>query len=244
MDALNQINSNDYQAIIPIPYFHVGSEALGRPYFKYAYIAAPFALSYHTGLPLTSVFMSRTSIPETKASLILFSQIPQEKAIIKKMKKNLPLLILHMRDQTIPEDEKWLIKKAKKIFSNDKLSLYKINVSDLQVLEHIENKESMNSIYSNSYEDIPNRIRYHGKGSLQLNHYGINELFDYNQVQFKINQDYILRFWFENSGNRCQVKLKLGFFNDGIIQYDQTFLNAPNTYKIDGNWSLYEIKLK
>ncbi|WP_299438756.1 hypothetical protein [uncultured Aquimarina sp.] len=242
--AIAYIDSKNYQAIIPIPYFHVGSETFGRPKFSYAYVADPFTISYHTRLPLTGVFMSRTSISETRESLILFSKIKQEKAILKKMDTTSPLLVVHMKNQPIPNDERWIIEKSNEVFSNDEIVLYEIKVSDLKTTKSVAASSNIRPIYSNSYENLPSTLTYKGTGALKLPHYGINELLRYDQVSLKKKSEYTLQFWFENSGNRCQAKLKLGILDNEIIEYQETFINTPNTYKINGNWSLYEIKLK
>ena len=65
------VNANEFDAILPIPFFHTGSENIwygpeGSAILKYS-----FETSIQTGLPILGVQMSRTSLSQTIKSLKL-----------------------------------------------------------------------------------------------------------------------------------------------------------------------------
>lgn len=67
---LRQVNPTEYQAILPIPYFHVGSEGEGLTIDDADAVSRrSFALSLRTGLPLLASKMSRT--PQVQARQLL-----------------------------------------------------------------------------------------------------------------------------------------------------------------------------
>ncbi len=83
---LNKINPNQYQAIIPLPYFHVGSENLWlEP--NSDILKNTFIVSLKTGLPTTGVAMSRTSLSQTFNQISLLLE-PYRKLEILKRSEN------------------------------------------------------------------------------------------------------------------------------------------------------------
>lgn len=62
------INPKDYQAILPIPYFHVGSENYGTEPIGHSFFFST-AASIWSGLPSMGVMMSRTSFSQTEKSM-------------------------------------------------------------------------------------------------------------------------------------------------------------------------------
>jgi hypothetical protein len=76
------ISPNSYQAILPFPYFHVGSETEGlvadecTPLF----CTQMFQASYLTKLPLMASKMSRTAVPHTRAlcSIVLNDTLDED----------------------------------------------------------------------------------------------------------------------------------------------------------------------
>lgn len=62
--GIESVNGASYQAILPIPQFYIGSEMYERKGIDSVY--KTFILSFHTGLPILSSMMSRTSCSETR----------------------------------------------------------------------------------------------------------------------------------------------------------------------------------
>lgn len=118
-----------FQAIIPLPYYHVGSEKIGMnsnscfPSMK---------LSLGSGLPLAASMMSRTSLQQSCNLINLFSSPLIPKNILKDLKSEKPFLI--MRPQEEPgRDDLQLLNKAEYLFNiqtyTGSIAFFSISVS-------------------------------------------------------------------------------------------------------------------
>ncbi|SDJ81401.1 hypothetical protein SAMN05421823_101176 [Catalinimonas alkaloidigena] len=89
-DWIRQVNPAQVQAIVPHPYFHLGSESVWLEAFPvYAYL-----LSLHTGLPLTAVHMPRTSLGQTYRNLPLALEPYRPYPLLDELPDARPLLLM------------------------------------------------------------------------------------------------------------------------------------------------------
>lgn len=120
---INQIETNNYQAIISLPYYHVGSETYwiegSGNSAKFAYIT-----SWKTGLPNCNVMLSRTSISQTTNNLAIKWEPLSSFKIIDKFKKDKDILLLEMKGEVHDENELRLIKYAEKLGENEFYNIY------------------------------------------------------------------------------------------------------------------------
>ena len=120
----------DYQAIIPLPYFHIGSENYwvggDSPVITDAYAA-----SLGTGLPLTAVMLSRTSITQTLMNLDLAMEPYHEYPILEAFTDPRPLLILRHKKGRLSEAEQNLVDKAVLLTENDHLLIYHLSLDSI-----------------------------------------------------------------------------------------------------------------
>lgn len=104
-------NWNDYQAIMPFPYFHIGSENYwtngDSPVIDHAFIA-----SLKTGLPLNAVMLSRTSISQTLNNLDLYYEPCREYPVLKDLETTKPYLLIRCKDCSLTDNEWRLINKS------------------------------------------------------------------------------------------------------------------------------------
>ncbi|MCB9042603.1 MAG: hypothetical protein H6554_02405 [Chitinophagales bacterium] len=70
---IQDLDVENYQAILPLPYYHVGSENFWL--YPDTYPVPYFLLSYHKNLPLMSVMMSRTSMLQTTQQLQMTHEV-------------------------------------------------------------------------------------------------------------------------------------------------------------------------
>ncbi|HLO38541.1 MAG TPA: hypothetical protein VK173_08625 [Lacibacter sp.] len=112
--------ADEFQAILTLPYFHVGSEKFSMSNGLSEIHAMKASLQ--TGLPLMNVMMSRTSLEQSKLLMQFFSDSLIEKKIIPLLDKK-PLLIL-VTPQDLSENEKLLVRKSKLLSSQNGWSLY------------------------------------------------------------------------------------------------------------------------
>jgi hypothetical protein len=82
-----------YQAILPIPFFHIGSENIwedGSADLR----GVVYNLSVATGLPTFGVSMSRTSISQTYKSVALTHELLQKPEILSELSDDKPILVI------------------------------------------------------------------------------------------------------------------------------------------------------
>ncbi len=167
-----EIQPKNYQAIIPLPFFHEGSESVGATPANDRIVEQSFLLSLQTGIPLQAVKMSRTSLSQTLQQLEMgfeYTAIPQ--VLYKGNKK--PYLLLHYINDstTLPE-----LKKMHPIAQTDSFKLYSFSPKLLEVLlikraAKIETQAQMqsNSLYFfNNYDSFPAMHVFSGKGAMVL----------------------------------------------------------------------------
>lgn len=132
-DRTNQLERNqwvhhhdweDFQAIMPIPYFHVGSENYwlngGSPNQSDAYIA-----SLKTGLPLNSVMLSRTSISESLKNIELVLEPLERYTVLEDLPSDKPFLLMVYKKGKITECEQRIVNFAEYLEENKYFTLYK-----------------------------------------------------------------------------------------------------------------------
>ncbi len=129
---INNINTNEFQAILSVPFFHIGSEMY--------WIDAPgdmvknsFIVSWKTGLPLIPVMLSRTSLSQTMQALVLYFEPQSEYEILKKF-NNKDILLLHQNNAELNPNEQRFINYASLIDSNKYYSVYRLPVDSIKQL--------------------------------------------------------------------------------------------------------------
>lgn len=128
-NLLADLTNNRYQAILPLPYFHGGSEMYDRNGAS-ASMAPSMLFSYHSGLPIYSVMMSRTSIHESEAVIDLFNLNHIDRKILPFLNDK-PFLVLLTRDPLLPDEER-LLKKINFTNSIDSLSIGTLSIEALK----------------------------------------------------------------------------------------------------------------
>lgn len=130
------VNPDNYQAIIPIPYFHVGSENIwitgdGQSDFR------TMLASLKTGLPTTGVKLSRTSIAQTFASYSLFTEPLQPLEFISDLPNEKPFLVLVTNGYQPGEIEQLILQGAEPVCETDHFRLLRLPVEHLRRLPGI-----------------------------------------------------------------------------------------------------------
>lgn len=129
-DWVNQIDPKDYQAILPIPYFHVGSENIWIE-SKHGTQEMTMIASLKTGLPITAVQLSRTSIEQTYKNYALVTEPLEPFEILKDLPSQKPFLLLFNRKHYPDENEERLLKAGNIIYQNEKVELRSLRIEQL-----------------------------------------------------------------------------------------------------------------
>ena len=123
-------NAREYQAILPLPYFHVGSENIWlEP--KCDILKTSFDISLQTGLPSMGVLLGRTSIPQTLNSIALVTTPLAPLKILDDMPDQRDILLVVNDCLTLTEREKQICSAAILVKRTANISLYRISPTKL-----------------------------------------------------------------------------------------------------------------
>ncbi|OJU73742.1 MAG: hypothetical protein BGO09_06455 [Bacteroidetes bacterium 47-18] len=128
--ADKQIDMTAYQAILMLPYFHIGSEKLWLQQETESNIMANATrLSMLFGLPIVDVMMSRTSWSQTFASVQIVDGPFNKKAILECFNDK-PLLLAVSRSEPLSYKESEWLQYAREILDipEDDMTLYTIDL--------------------------------------------------------------------------------------------------------------------
>ena len=263
----NEINFEDFQAIIPLPYFHIGSEnywiegSAGSK--KQSFIA-----SMKTGLPLTAVMMGRTSMSQTIKNLQLVMEPYNSFDIIDLWPNNKPFLVLFDKNGLLSLSERKIKNKAELLISNDQLEIRKITKTDFeqilaenkeQVKTEIESKDlfalddflstdSIRNFYYEGFGDIIPGESQIGKKSYTGNIKKENVILAKQFTEIDTSKQYIISLWVHNMDMDMYPRTKLTalLYNELGEQYYKDKFDVWRRVKIiDSNaWGLIEFKIK
>lgn len=122
--ALGSRAATDFQAILPLPYFHEGSEKFTiKRGDESAAQSMRAALELH--LPLATDKLSRTSITQSLALVQLLSNALLPKTILGQLPSTKPLLIVATHEKQEPA-ERALLAQAHLLFDSPGLALYEL----------------------------------------------------------------------------------------------------------------------
>ena len=263
----HEIDFSKYQAIIPLPYFHIGSENYwidgSAEIKKIAFIA-----SIKTGLPLTAVMMGRTSMNQTRMSLQLVMEPYNNCEILNYVSSEKPFLVIFAKEGNLTLPERDIKNRAKLLTSNDKVEIRTITKDELNGII-IENKEKLrNEINSGllfkykdflSNDSIPNYV-YCGFGDETPGDTKLGEkcyvgnikkdnlIIDSELENVDTSQAYIVSLWVENMDKDIYPRtvLTLEQFNQAGDRYYSERFDIWRRIKIlDSNgWGLVEFNIK
>ncbi len=176
------INPAGYQAVLPLPYFHIGSENVWLD-SKCETLRQSLIVSLKSGLPSMGVFLSRTSISQTYKSLELICDPVAPFRVAAELPNNKPILLMVDNCNELSEAERNLVNHSPQIWKGDKFAFYRFEVDrfdSIAVLGKLKFDTEMNAIYAgqadtskilffNGFEDTPQEETFAGTGSLAGN---------------------------------------------------------------------------
>jgi hypothetical protein len=263
---INRVNINDYQAILPIPYFHVGSENIwierGCNILQKSLIT-----SYQTGLPSMAVMLARTSIGQTCNNLSIMLEPSLNGIKSMHFPSDKPLLLIAAQCNELSENEKRLIHEAKLLDSSPGFDYYSLPLNSFEhiyqsstsealkefssgtLVNHVtySTNESVNKVITVNYDSIPNDNALAGKGCYQGISKRSNQIFDSTLPNADTSTIYTGSIWFglfrrdlTPRSNIIQIETDQ---NGKDISY-KSFQIFRNLCMIDGNWALIEWNFK
>lgn len=121
--------SDDFQAILGLPFYHIGTEKIALPHWHSN--RASFALSLDTGLPLINNKAARMPLQQGLEAIQLVSSPEITRVLPDKFPQSTPLLLCHS-GQGLSAAEQALIDRSIFITQVEGISLYSLSVSDLK----------------------------------------------------------------------------------------------------------------
>lgn len=208
---IGKIDPSQFQAILPLPYFHVGSENVWIvpkcDMDRHAYVA-----SLKTGLPSMAVMLSRTSLAQTYKSLELISEPVDSYNIFDDLPNEKPLLLMVGNCNELNEKEQRLISFSEKIWEGPSFSLHKLELAPVKQyaqqareiydekmdLIHSGKMDSVNCIVYESFEKIICKDALYGKGAVWGAAKYWRKLFDGELKNVQAGQTCDITFWVKN----------------------------------------------
>ncbi len=255
--------SDDFQAILPLPYFNNGSEKW-YIYRDGRAAAQAYKCAFETGLPISALHSPRTSISQAAKMAQLLSSDLIEKKILPDLTEQ-PFLLLVYNHGNLKPDEQQLVKKAKQIYKNKEISLYELPLTAFETrFESIRNtfqtkKDSLvkgdnflstsepKVVILNTFDEQPSDLTFAGTGA--ANSGDSPKLTLYDGVLPNVGQ----QVWMEATVWLAGDDYRAGFpkffhyqYNDKGEQVGLNVVNSKHDTEIynEGEWVLARIIFK
>ncbi len=257
---VKDVNPDQFQCILPIPYFHVGSENIwidgGNNVVETTFIA-----SLKTGLPTTAVMMGRTSISQTYRNYNLLLEPVHDYAVLDDFKNQKDILLLRMKKYQPNADEQRLLNSAALITGNDEFELLALPFETLKQIPEQYQKAVVEAFRSDSlfekagflmsdtasffyYNDFAKETGFLKEGAHPLNPIYWNTLLSQKLKKTKAGQDYLLSFWLKDFQRDAypRFNIEISQMNDAGESVDYFYSDIHRYLRtIDGDWAMFEI---
>jgi hypothetical protein len=129
---LNKVDFSPYQAILPLPYYHIGSENIWKEYDSNHYHWTT-EMAFHTGIPDMGVNMSRTSIGQMVKSMQFVMEPGEIPELLSEFPDKRPILLFIHAPQwdKVKVEQNHLVSKAKLIFEDKDIKIMRLELSDV-----------------------------------------------------------------------------------------------------------------
>lgn len=141
---LNKVDFSPYQALLPLPYYHLGSENIWWE-FDYDHFVRCQTTALHTGLPDMGVNLSRTSCRQTGISAQFVLEPCKMPAMLNELPDNRPLAVLVHAPawEEVQRRYPHLISKAIPVYDSPEMKIFSLYPDSIRayVQAHIESVE-------------------------------------------------------------------------------------------------------
>ena len=120
-----KIDFDQYQAIIPLPYYYIGNENIQIPK-SHSIFNSSLLLSYHNNIPLMSNCLSRSSNDDARSIVSIFSPLKDSKNVLNKLKNQKVLIVKGEGELTKYESD--LLSGLRYLKTDEDLSFYEIDL--------------------------------------------------------------------------------------------------------------------
>jgi hypothetical protein len=251
------INPLEYQAVLPLPYFHLGSESSWlEP--NCDILKLSFIVSKQTGLPNIGMAGARTSISQSYKNIELVKTPWEKYRVIETYANHKPLLLTVANCDELTADEKRLIENSTMVGEWSNLKFYKLPFDSLKaipgkygyskryrvLIDSLEiKKDSINSGYVNRTGNINKPVE-----SLL----GVVVTSDFQRimeapVKLDIAKKSYLRFWVKNYDHDMVARTPLLIFQSTPKQktLEEKYTDIFRYIRaLNNDWALIEVPLE
>jgi hypothetical protein len=261
----NRINPDDYQSILTLPYFHIGSESIWKEP-ACSIDSKAYLVSFKTGLPLHAVMMSRTSLSQTYKSLELIQEPYRSPEILDELPSDKPILVLSTNCIKLGVGENIILQHCQPVETIGDFTLSRIDPDSLRSLanNHIHSlMQRVNPQFTfsgstfhmypvtpfyvfNGFEDKKDYSGYESGGSLALPYKTYGKIFDQQLTGITEPAEITVSFWVKNIRKDNMARLQLEaicFGPDGNSKKYVLALWGQLLKQLDGPWGLIELQL-
>ena len=252
---INKLYKEEFQAILPLPYFHIGSENITigshSDLSNYTYI-----VSLKTGLPLYAVSASRTSLTETyrNAALIIDHSSPPE---LPPLVPGKAFLVICKKEE-LNAEEKLLYEKSTLLFRNGPYEILKFYPESLAAIYQEKKKLLLQEITGHNtpadtlssflltFEQYKQRRTFRGFGALQFKAGDPTVIYDSILPVTDSSKKFIFSFWMADFQKDLYPRtyIEMQFMDSTGKEYYKHLTNALWYYKqFDKDWALIEFPI-
>jgi len=261
---LSNIEAHDYQAILPLPYFHGGSENFSRK-DKGKIGKNTMVASLISGLPTSAVMMSRTSLSQTLNNMQLVLEPYTGYSVTSEFKSDKPLLLWIDRRATVSQDEQALIERSTIIYEDTEVKLGSLPITEFSnglheqfltaraeahdsTLHSVGGFLTRDSIFNFYHEykfsetgAIDQWIKDTSKGNIRDKNVIYNAT-----LPFQDTTGYIMSLWVKFNGDQhptCRIYIEESDAGGNII-HEQSRSYGEIVKLLDKDWALLEYHFK
>ena len=270
VESINQwvkdIHVEDFQAILPLPYFHVGSEnASIEP--KKNFQTNPYIVSLKTGLPIIAVLSSRISLTQTYKNISLVKEptgrVPE---ILSEFKNEKDLLVVCKKELIYSSTENDILKLCEFITETPKFSLYRLKFNTLKNFyktyysrkkeelnklkmypkDNYFSSDSLNRFVVKNFEQENQDSGFVSKGSIKGHPSMYFTLFNDSIPSFSNDTLFTFSFWVKNFNKDLYPRTTIAIDGyDNGNEYGINYMSLKDCYKqLNNNWALIECNIK
>ena len=255
-----------YQALIPMPYYHIGSENIWID-GGCDIVPASFIAIKNSKLPSLGVMLSRTSISQTVENVSLMLGPSSNALHLDRFPSQKPFLLMAARCNLLSEHEKQMIGRSRWIDSTGRFDLYEMpfqafqDIADsiagavaneyttLRLFDHFgfKSTDSILNFKFRNFDSIPNRDAFEGAGCYQGRAKNFNEIFSGRIPAADTSRTYVLSFWMNNIRSDLYARTVV-ILTETDTPGKAVFYEVYPVYKhlgiIEGNWALVNMEFR
>jgi len=251
------IDASLYEAILPLPYYHIGSENF-RTNHNHSIVVPSMKLSLGTALPLMSVQLSRTSYQQTKRSLQFTNHHLSEISLLSDLNSD-PILLIVDPQSVSKKSERQLIQTASSLGQENGMEFYSLTLDQFLQIK-MENLEALlddsllvlvadpevikgrSSLYFDGFDDLPTTSSFIGKGALSFQRREWTSLIPEGYT-WPVSEDVIVSFWLNiKEQNVANTQVWMGSVVDGEASLELSEV-CDHLQAISEDWALIEINV-